>query len=433
MPDDGSGEPVDGLAASEAADRQSVPASAATTTVAIATRILVLHPCVLRYGLAVGRVPTVTAGRRPVPVAVSDRSCHAGRDGIDDIGAKMTADRRPRIALLAAPETSASVLYGLYDILLSVGAMWPDMTAAEPGDALLEVVIVAATAEPFRCFGNIVIEPHETLDDARDVDAIVVCDMYTPIDTPPRGRFVAEIEWVRRMHARGTLVSTVCTGSLLLAESGLLDGRSCAGHWAYAGLFAIRLPEDPLPSRSDPGPLERARRTDHGGGVTSWQDLALHLIARYCGPEHAARTAKVYLLGGHEDGQLPFAAMTRLVRVEDPVIRGCLAWIDDHSDTANPVSSMTERSGLTPRTFARRFQAATGRRPMEHVHAVRIERARRLLERGDRDRRRHRVPGRLRGPDVLPSAVQTDDGPHARRLPQEVRGHHVRRLGDRLT
>ena len=91
----------------------------------------------------------------------------------------------------------------------------------------------------------------------------------------------------------------------------------------------------------------------------------------------------MYLLGGHEDGQLPFAAMTRLLLVEDPVIRRCLAWIDDHIETPNPVTSMVERSGLTLRTFARRFQAATGRRPMEHVHAIRIERARDSLERGD--------------------------------------------------
>jgi hypothetical protein len=66
----------------------------------------------------------------------------------------MTSPRQPRIALLVAPETSASVLFGLYDVLLSVGPMWPDMTAADPCDALLEVPIVAASREPFRCFGT---------------------------------------------------------------------------------------------------------------------------------------------------------------------------------------------------------------------------------------------------------------------------------------
>jgi len=274
------------------------------------------------------------------------------------------------------------VLYGLYDILSTVGPMWPDMTAAAPGDSLLDVLIVAATPEPFRCFGDIPVEPHAALADAGDVDAIVVCDMYTPIDTPPRGRLVVEAEWLRGMHARGALVATVCTGSLLLAESGLLDGRSCAGHWAYADLFGSAYPR----IRFLPGAILDLSSESAGlitaGGVTSWHDLALHLIARYCGPEHAARTAKVYLLGSHEDGQLPFSAMTRLVRTEDAVIRDCLEWIGDHYATASPVSAMSARSGLTPRTFARRFHAATGRRPIEYVHALRVEEARRLLEGG---------------------------------------------------
>jgi transcriptional regulator GlxA family with amidase domain len=294
----------------------------------------------------------------------------------------MTTTRRPRIALLAAPETSASVLYGLYDVLLSVGPMWPDMTAAKPGDALLEVPIVAATREPFRCFGNILVEPHAAVADVDEVDAVIVCDMYTPIDTPPRGRFAVETAWLRRMHEGGALLATVCTGSLLLAESGLLDGRSCAGHWAYRDLFLSAYPR----IRFVPGAILDLSSEREGlitaGGVTSWQDLALHLIARFCGPEHAARTAKVYLLAGHEDGQLPFSAMTRRVRTGDAVIGDCQAWIADSYATRNPVTAMTERSGLTGRTFARRFQAATGHRPIDYVHALRIEGARLLLETG---------------------------------------------------
>jgi transcriptional regulator GlxA family with amidase domain len=294
----------------------------------------------------------------------------------------MTRDRRPRITLLAAPETSASVLYGLYDILLAVGPMWPDMTAAGTADPLLDVAIVAATSQPFRCFGNVLVEPHAALADAGEPDAIVVCDMYTPIDTPPNGRFEPEIAWVQQMHARGSLVASVCSGSLLLAEAGLLDGRSCAGHWAYEALFRSAYPR----IRFRPAAiLDRSSEPDGlitAGGVTSWQDLAVHLIARYCGAEHAARTAKVYLLGGHEDGQLPFAAMTRVLLDDDAAIRASLAWIEEHFATLNPVTAMAERSGLTARTFARRFRATTGRRPIDYVQGLRIEEARRLLESG---------------------------------------------------
>ena len=293
----------------------------------------------------------------------------------------MTANRR-RIALLAAPETSASVLYGLYDVLLSVGAVYPDMTVGEPGDALLDVSIVGATKEPFRCFGNILVEPHYSIDEIEAADAVVVCDMYTPIHTAPHGRYPDEIAWLRRLHDHGTLIASVCSGSVLLAESGLLDGRSCAGHWAYGELFRSTYPEVGFDANAV---LDLAYENDRvitAGGVTAWQDLALHLIARLCGNEHAVRTAKVYLLSGHEDGQLPFAAMTRPPRTGDAAIRTALAWIDEHFTATNPVAAMAGQSGLSRRTFARRFAAATGRRPIDYVHGLRIERARQLIEAG---------------------------------------------------
>jgi transcriptional regulator GlxA family with amidase domain len=274
------------------------------------------------------------------------------------------------------------VLYGLYDVLLSVGPMWPDMTTAELGEALLDVAIVGVAGTPFRCFGNILVEPHTSVADAGTFDAVVVCDMYTPIAAPPSGRYQREAEWLREVHAAGTLVTAVCTGSLVLAEAGLLDGRSCAGHWAYSDLFQSAYPR----IHFQPGAIldlssERAGLVT-AGGVTSWQDLALYLISRFCGPEHAARTARVYLLLGHEDGQLPFSAMNRRVRVDDAAIREALTWIGENYVTENPIATMAEQSGLTRRTFARRFQAATGRRPIDYVHDLRIERARERLETG---------------------------------------------------
>ena len=279
---------------------------------------------------------------------------------------------------------------------------------------LLDVSIVASTAEPFRCFGSILVEPHAALADVDEVEAVIVCDMYTPIDTPPHGRFAVEIDWLRRMHARGALLASVCSGSLLLAESGLLDGRSCAGHWAYRDLFHSAYPR----IRFGPGEvLDRSSEEDGlitAGGVTSWQDLALCLIARFCGAEHASRTAKVYLLAGHEDGQLPFSAMTRRVRTCDAVIRDCLAWIADNYATPNPVSAMTDRSRLTRRTFARRFQAATGRRPIDYVHAVRIDKP------GAASRRRpapSTTSATRWGTRIRPSSAGCSGGPRASRRP----------------
>lgn len=287
---------------------------------------------------------------------------------------------KPTIALLAAPETTPSVLFGLFDVLASVGAGYADMTGSPAGEPLLDVRIVAATAQPFRCFGNILVEPHAAIDDLDRVDAVVVCDMYTPIDTAPRGRYPAEIDWLRRMHAQGALIASVCSGSLVLAEAGLLDGRQCAGHWAYRDLFRRHYPKVHYCADSILRLDNEAQGVITAGGVTAWQELALRLIARYCSPQHALQTAKVYLLSGHEDGQLPFADLGLKLQAEDQAIRLSQEWIATHYAQPNPVEAMTQRAGLTRRTFTRRFRAATGRLPMDYVHAVRVERAKRFIE-----------------------------------------------------
>ncbi|MGE0725249.1 MAG: GlxA family transcriptional regulator [Alphaproteobacteria bacterium] len=294
----------------------------------------------------------------------------------------MPEPRRPTVALLAWPDTSPAVLYGMYDVLLSVGAIFSDLTGGQPEDALLDVRIVAATAEPFRCFGNVPIEPGAALADIEQVDVAVACDIYASVDAPPTGRFRHEAEWLRRMHARGAIIASVCSGSLVLAEAGMLDGLECAGHWGYRDLFRAHYPQVRFQAGSVLALAGDGSRIVTAGGHSSWHDLVLHLIGRLCGARHAIRTAKVFLLSGHPDGQLPFAAMSRRIQRSDAVISRCQEWIADHYAGANPVSAMAERSGLKARTFARRFHAATGYLPIDYVHTLRIEEAKQLLETG---------------------------------------------------
>jgi len=295
----------------------------------------------------------------------------------------VTEARKPLIAILAAAETSPSVLYGLYDVLYSVGAVYPDMTIGKPGADALDVRIVAAGSAPFRCAGNVVVEPHAAVDGIHRADAVIVCDMYTPVTTPPRGKYRREQEWLRRMHSGGALICSVCSGSVVLAEAGLLDGRDAAAHWAYDDLFRRFYPS--VQMRRD-AVLCLSGESDGivtAGAVTAWQDLAIYLIARFCGRKQAVETAKVFLFGGHEDGQLPYCAMGRRVDDSDAVIGDCQVWIAQNYAAPNPVQRMSERSGLTPRTFARRFRAATGYQPIDYVQSLRVEEAKQMLETTD--------------------------------------------------
>jgi transcriptional regulator GlxA family with amidase domain len=293
----------------------------------------------------------------------------------------MTNTRKPIVALLATPETSTLVLYGLYDVLLSAGAVYPDMIAGTPGEGLLDVRIVAADKTPFRCIGNIMVEPHDSVATLASADVVILCDIYFPIDTPPKGLYPAEIAWLRKMHADGTLICSVCTGSLVLAESGLLNGKRCAGHWAYRELFRSAYPEVEFVGDTILCVETAPEGIVTAASATAWQDLALYVIARLCGPEHAIRTAKVYLLASHDDGHLPFAAMTRRVQKDDRAIAQCQEWIADNYAYPNPVSAMVEMTGLNRRTFMRRFRAATGYLPLDYVHQLRIEEAKQIIER----------------------------------------------------
>jgi len=292
----------------------------------------------------------------------------------------MPPETKPRIALLATPETSPSVLYGMYDVLLSVGAVYSDLTTGKPEDSLFDVRIVAATDKPFRCFGEVLIEPSMALDKVERTDVAVVCDIYTPIDAPPRHRYGPEIAWLKRMYADGAIIAAVCSGTLIPAEAGLLDGMDCAGHWGYRDMFREHYPKVRFREESILVFSGADGRIITAGGHSSWHDLSLHLIARLCGKAHALRTAKVYLFPGHLDGQLPFAAMSRRIQKTDAVIAECQQWIAQNYACDSPVTAMAERSGLNARTFARRFRAATGYGPMDYVHAMRIEEAKQLIE-----------------------------------------------------
>jgi transcriptional regulator GlxA family with amidase domain len=285
--------------------------------------------------------------------------------------------------LIAAAETSPSVLYGLFDVLSTVGAIYPEMTTGEPGELLLDVKVVAATSEPFRCYGNVMVEPDFAVDELDETDVAIVCDVYQPIDKPPHGRYRREIDWIKQMYAKGAIIASVCSGSLILAEAGLLDGHEAAGHWAYREMFRDHYPKAKMRENAILCLAGEQDRIVTAGAVSSWQELAVYLITRLCGPEQALQTTKIHLLSDHTGGQLPFAVMTPRLQQADAVIGDCQAWIAENYACSNPVARMTTRAGLKSRTFARRFRSATEYQPMDYVHAIRIEEAKQLLETGD--------------------------------------------------
>lgn len=291
--------------------------------------------------------------------------------------------RRPVIALLAIPEVTASTLFGMYDLFAGVGRDWELLVSGRASAPRLQPCVVAAQTEPFRAANGVWIRPDHTLTDCPPADFVCISDALIAPDSTLAGRYQSEIAWLRERHAAGAHLASACAGGLLLAEAGLLSGHDATMHWAYCDALAARHPDVRVhPDRAVVLTGEGQRIFMAGGGA-SWQDLALFIIARLLGATVAMQTARVNLIQWHRLGQQPFAALSRSAQSEDAVIARCQEWVAEHYDEDRCVAQMTRISGLSERSFKRRFARATGLSPLEYVHTLRIEEAKQQLESGE--------------------------------------------------
>jgi transcriptional regulator GlxA family with amidase domain len=284
------------------------------------------------------------------------------------------------VSLLALPETTPAAIYGFIEVFSAVNVTWPQLTGEPTDGPRMIPCMVARSAGTYMTVAGVPLAPSLSLEDAGESDIVIVSDLQLSPDLDPRGRWPEESDWVGRQFSGGATVCSVCTGSVFLAEAGLLDGEEATTHWGATGIFeqyypAVKLKAERILCHAGP-----ERRIVTGGGSAAWADLALYLVARFCGAAEAVRTSKIFVIGDHTDGQLPFAAMNRHRYHEDAIIEQCQVWIARHYAEPNPVSRMVKHAQLPERTFKRRFKAATGYAPVEYVQALRIEEAKQWLE-----------------------------------------------------
>ncbi len=288
-----------------------------------------------------------------------------------------------RIGLLALPQTTPTALYGLHEVFSAVGVAWTQLTGEASHAPRIEARIVSHDGASFESPVGVRISPHGRLETLPRCDVLVVPDLALAPDDDPRGRWPDEAAWVRRCFDDGAIACSVCTGAVLLAEAGLLDGLDATTHWSGVDLFARCYPGVRLRPERILSPAGEAHRVVTAGGSASWEDLALYLVARLAGEAEARRIARIFVIGDRGEGQLPFAAMPRRRRCDDALIADCQAWLAEHYALAQPVARAVERCGLPERTFKRRFKAATGYAPIDYVQALRVEEAKQLLESSD--------------------------------------------------
>lgn len=286
--------------------------------------------------------------------------------------------------VLAFPETAGSALYGLVDVLMTTGNIWQTLLRSDPGTSPFHVQIASTSTRPFRCGNGIPVSPTVAIRDNPAADIIIIPELWLGPDESLSGRYSQPTAWLRERYAKGACIYSVCSGALLLAESGLLDGREATSHWGYQQLFERRYPQ--IRFRPEPSLCfsDEAGRLVTAGGATSWHDLALHIIARHVSPGEALWIAKVYLLKPHEEGQLPYRPLVKPQPHPDSAVRDCEIWLTRHFRESGAVAGAVKHSRLAERTLKRRFKAVTGLALIDYLQNLRIEEAKRLLESSNR-------------------------------------------------
>lgn len=285
------------------------------------------------------------------------------------------------VSIVVPAEAEPSVVVGLYDAMWAAGVLW-NRIMGEAEKPVFKPELVGVVADPVTTSTGIRILPNRTFRDGPAGDIVLVPTLFIESGKDFGLGNRGLIDWVCDAQTAGKPVFSTCTGSFLLAEAGLLDGRDATTHWAFVELMKAQYPrirvhgDRVLVAAKEDGNIVTC------GGAASWMDMVLYLIGRFGGADVAKRFAKIQMFDWHHNGQTPYARLTTRPQVADRLIHESQEWIADHYAESDPVFEMIRRSGLSRRSFARRFQAATGHAPLDYVQRVRVEEAKQLLETG---------------------------------------------------
>ena len=286
------------------------------------------------------------------------------------------------VSLVALPDAVVSTLFGIFDVM-NAFALMGTSNAALGARAPFHIEIVGETVGPLELASGVPINVQRAVDTIVTSDIVIVPSILLRPEGWKKNRYPRLVDWLRMMYERGAVLCSACSGIFLLAETGLLDGKEATVHFSYARAFAATYPAVPIhPERALMISGLREELVSSGASTT-WHDLVLYLIARYAGSTTAQEVARLFALQWHQDGLTPYIIFEGKIDHGDGDIQSAQQWLSDHFSVANPVEEMIKRSKLAERTFKRRFANATGLTPIAYVQRLRIEDAKRRLERSD--------------------------------------------------
>lgn len=285
-------------------------------------------------------------------------------DGNDRSGMRIAR----RVVIVGVPPVRALDVFGPAEV-------FGDANWLHGGDPAYKVTIVSACRE--RLVPSYIETPLHTDQTFREfrgpVDTLLVAGSVGQM------RYEADfLDWLRDQSAKARRFGSICTGALMLAKAGLLDGRRATTHWNWCDELARDYPK----VKVDPSPIYvRDGNCYTSAGVTAGIDLALALVEEDLGRPIALRVAQMMVVFLRRPaGQSQFSATLAAQTTENHSLGNLIAWLPENLTADLSIAKLARRAAMSPRNFARLFRQEMSKTPAKHIEDLRLEAARRQLE-----------------------------------------------------
>ncbi len=246
----------------------------------------------------------------------------------------------------------------------------------ETPSSLFETEIAAVSREPVQANANIWIQPDIDVASFKGSDLILIPPRMFARQ-PEDDELSTIIPWLKESYEKGLRIGAMCTGTFLLAATGLLDGKIATTNWLFVNKFKRQFPKVILKP-------ERILTEDRGlicsGAITAMYDLALYVIEVFGSKELSRTCSKILLVDHCRKSQLPYMATVFSKQHIDTQIQDAQRWLERNYASQFTIDDLANVVGLSPRHFKRRFKKATGENPLRYLQQLRLEVAKTMLE-----------------------------------------------------
>ncbi|MBU1340275.1 MAG: GlxA family transcriptional regulator [Proteobacteria bacterium] len=279
-----------------------------------------------------------------------------------------------KVTILGLTDTASSLISGPADIFRNAGHLW-NFIFKKPEVSYFDIEIVSPDGQPIKCGGNLTINAHSSIDCVQETDLLIIPSIKDIEETMTKEKQV--IPWIKKTYEHGAHVAAICTGTFVLAETGLLDGKVATTHWGFIESFRQRYPNVKLkPERL----ITESGNIFTSGGSNACYDISLYLVRRYCGNDVARKLAKAFLHDLDRVSQAPWIEFQGQRAHSDKEIRNAQERLENQYIDSFNFDRVAQDFGMSRRTFERRFKATTGDSPLQYLQRVRVEAAKRILE-----------------------------------------------------